>query len=260
MFLEVQNVTKVFRSSENEKPIVAVKDLSLSVPRGEFLCILGPIGCGKSTLLNMIAGFERPTKGRILLEGKPITGPGPDRVMVFQEETLFPWMTVLENIRFGLRFKGLSEEEAEEEARRYLSLVGLEKFGDFRPHELSGGMKRKAELARALALDPKLLLMDEPLSSIDAISRMSLLQEILRIWEKSRKTIVYVTHNIDEALFLADRIIVLTARPAQVKREVLIHNPKPRDLLGSEMIDLKRQLIEELAQSHALEEHVSIPG
>ena len=162
MFLEVQNVTKVFRSSENEKPIVAVKDLSLSVPRGEFLCILGPIGCGKSTLLNMIAGFERPTKGRILLEGKPITGPGPDRVMVFQEETLFPWMTVLENIRFGLRFKGLSEEEAEEEARRYLSLVGLEKFGDFRPHELSGGMKRKAELARALALDPKLLLMDEP--------------------------------------------------------------------------------------------------
>ena len=260
MFLEVQNVTKVFRSSENEKPIVAVKDLSLSVPRGEFLCILGPIGCGKSTLLNMIAGFERPTKGRILLEGKPINGPGPDRVMVFQEETLFPWMTVLENIRFGLRFKGLSEEEAEEEARRYLSLVGLEKFGDFRPHELSGGMKRKAELARALALNPKLLLMDEPLSSIDAISKMSLLQEILKIWEKSKKTIVYVTHNIDEALFLADRIIVLTARPAQVKREVVIHSPKPRDLLGSEMIDLKKQLIEELAQSHALEEHVLTPG
>lgn len=260
MFLEVQNVTKVFRSSEGERPIVAVKDLSISVPRGEFLCILGPIGCGKSTLLNMIAGFEKPTKGRILLEGRPVTGPGPDRVMVFQEETLFPWMTVLENVRFGLRFKGLSEEEAEKEARRYLSLVGLEKFQDFRPHELSGGMKRKAELARALALDPKLLLMDEPLSSIDAISRMSLLHEILRIWEKSMKTIIYVTHSIDEVLFLADRIIVLTARPARVKRELIMNSPKPRDLLGSDMIRLKRQLIEELAQSHVLEEPALTQG
>ncbi|HDM89314.1 MAG TPA: ABC transporter ATP-binding protein [Candidatus Bathyarchaeota archaeon] len=253
MFLEVQNVTKIFRSSE-KKSIVAIKDLSLQVSKGELLCILGPIGCGKSTLLNMIAGFEKPTSGRILLEGREIEGPGPDRVMVFQEETLFPWMTILNNIMFGLRLKGLSDEESRREAQRHLSLVGLEKFSDFRPHELSGGMKRKAELARALAIDPKILLMDEPLSSIDAISRAGLLREILRVWERSGKTIIYVTHNIDEALYLADRIIVLTARPARVKRKIQVDEPRPRDLLSNAMIDLKRNLLKELAQSHVLAE------
>jgi len=253
MFLEVQNVTKIFRSSE-KKSIVAIKNLSLQVSRGELLCILGPIGCGKSTLLNMIAGFEKPTSGRILLEGKEIEGPGPDRVMVFQEESLFPWMTTLDNIMFGLRLKGLSDEESRREAQRYLSLVGLEKFSAFRPHELSGGMKRKAELARALAINPKILLMDEPLSSIDAISRSGLLREILRVWEKTGKTIIYVTHNIDEALYLADRIIVLTARPARVKREIQVDEPRPRDLLSNAMIDLKRSLLRELAQSHVLAE------
>lgn len=254
MFLEIQKVTKVFYSSEKKKPIVAVKDLSLSVPKGEFLCFLGPIGCGKSTLLNMIAGFEKPTEGKIILEGVEVREPGPDRVMVFQQETLFPWMTVLQNIKFGLNFKGLSDNESEERAKEYLSLVGLEKFSHFRPHELSGGMKRKAELARALALDPKLLLMDEPLSSIDAITRVGLLHEILRIWKESKKTIIYVTHNIDEALFLADRIVVLTARPARVKSQIVVRNPKPRDLLSEDIIDLKRRLMEELAQSHIPEE------
>ncbi|RLG94614.1 nitrate ABC transporter ATP-binding protein [Candidatus Bathyarchaeota archaeon] len=253
MFLEVQNVTKIFRSSE-KKSIVAIKDLSLQVSKGELLCILGPIGCGKSTLLNMIAGFEKPTSGRILLEGREIEGPGPDRVMVFQEETLFPWMTILDNIMFGLRLKGLSDEESRREAQRHLSLVGLEKFSAFRPHELSGGMKRKAELARALAIDPKILLMDEPLSSIDAISRAGLLREILRVWERSGKTIIYVTHNIDEALYLADRIIVLTARPARVKSEIQVDEPRPRDLLSNAMIALKRNLLKELAQSHVLAE------
>ena len=253
MFLEVQNVTKIFRSSE-KKSIVAIKNLSLQVSRGELLCILGPIGCGKSTLLNMIAGFEKPTSGRILLEGKEIEGPGPDRVMVFQEESLFPWMTTLDNIMFGLRLKGLSDEESRREAQRYLSLVGLEKFSAFRPHELSGGMKRKAELARALAINPKILLMDEPLSSIDAISRSGLLREILRVWEKTGKTIIYVTHNIDEALYLADRIIVLTARPARIKKEIRIDESRPRDLLSNSMIKLKRVLLEELAQSHILAE------
>jgi len=252
MFLDVQNVMKIFHSSE--KSITAIKNLSLHVSKGELLCILGPIGCGKSTLLNMIAGFEKPTSGRILLEGREIEEPGPDRIMVFQEETLFPWMTILNNIMFGLRLKGLSDEESKREARRFLSLVGLERFSTFRPHELSGGMKRKAELARALAINPKILLMDEPLSSIDAVSRANLLREILSVWERTGKTIIYVTHNIDEALYLADRIIVLTARPARIKREIRIDESRPRDLLSNSIINLKRDLLEDLAQSHVLAE------
>ena len=249
MFLEIRNVTKVFHTAENKEPIIAVKGLNMSVNKGEFLCIIGPVGCGKSTVLNMIAGFERPTEGKILLEGLEVKGPSTDRIMVFQESTLFPWMTTLQNVEFGLRLKGLSEEEAERKAKKYLSIMGLENFCHLRPHELSGGMKRKVELARALALEPKLLLMDEPLSSIDAISKQMLMHELLKVWNKHQITIIYVTHDIDEALFLANRIIVFTARPARVKKEVILHKSKSRDISSDEILRLKKSLMKELVKN-----------
>ena len=248
MFLEIRNVTKVFRTAENKEPIIAVKGLSMGVNKGEFLCIIGPVGCGKSTVLNMIAGFERPTEGKILLEGLEVKGPSTDRIMVFQESTLFPWMTTLQNVEFGLRLKGLSKEEAEKKAKKYLSIMGLENFCHLRPHELSGGMKRKVELARALALEPKLLLMDEPLSSIDAISKQMLMHELLKVWNKHQITIIYVTHDIDEALFLANRIIIFTARPARVKKEVILHKSKSIDI-SDEILHLKKSLMAELVKN-----------
>ena len=247
MFLEIRDVTKVFRTAENKEPIIAVKGLNMNVNKGEFLCIIGPVGCGKSTVLNMIAGFERPTKGKILLEGLEVRGPGTDRIMVFQESTLFPWMTVLQNVEFGLRLKGLTEE-ATRKAKKYLSIMGLENFCHLRPHELSGGMKRKVELARALALEPKILLMDEPLSYIDAISKQMLMDEILKMWKRSKITVIYVTHDIDEALLLADRVIIFTSRPARVRTEITLHSPKPRDI-SDDILHLKKSLMKELIEN-----------
>jgi len=244
MLLEVQNVSKVFQSSSVK--IEAIRHLSLSVAEKEFLCIVGPVGCGKTTLINMIAGFEKPTEGKILFQGEEVEGPGPERTVVFQDGTLFPWMTVIQNIEFGLKAQHIPKSEVKKITRRCLSLVGLDEFGHMRPHELSGGMRRKAELARALALNPGVLLMDEPLSSIDACTKQWLQAELLDIWKKERKTVIYVTHDIDEALFFADRIVVFTARPARVKVEFPIRMPKPRDLLSDEILGIKKQLMSHL--------------
>jgi len=231
--------------------VVAVDGVDLDVFEGEFLCIVGPSGCGKTTLLRMLAGLERPTEGEALVKGRPIEGPGPDRVMVFQDHVLFPWRTVLGNVLFGLELKGLSRREAVEEAMKYIKLVGLEGFEGAYPHELSGGMRQRAALARALACNPDVLLMDEPLSALDAQTRNYMQGELMRIWMETKKTMVMVTHSVEEAVYLGDRVVVLTARPAKVKSVVEVELERPRDRFAPKFIDLRAKILEMLREEVA---------
>jgi ABC-type nitrate/sulfonate/bicarbonate transport system ATPase subunit len=225
--------------------VVAVDDLSLTVRDKEFVCIVGPSGCGKSTLLRVIAGLSRPQTGEVTLDGTRVTAPGADRGMVFQSYTLFPWLTVQGNVEFGPRLSGRPLDEYAQVARRYIDLVGLAGFEHAYPKELSGGMQQRAALARALANDPEILLMDEPFGALDAQTR-SLMQELLlRVWEQTHKTVLFVTHDIEEAILLADRIYVMTARPGRIKREVKVPLPRPRtvDVLDStEFLRLRRDV------------------
>lgn len=225
--------------------VVAVDGLSLTVHDKEFVCIVGPSGCGKSTLLRVIAGLSRPQTGEVTLDGERVTEPGADRGMVFQSYTLFPWLTVQGNVEFGPRLSGLWPEECAEVARRYIDLVGLTGFEHAYPKELSGGMQQRAAIARALANDPEILLMDEPFGALDAQTR-SLMQELLlKVWEQTHKTVLFVTHDIEEAVLLADRIYVMTARPGRIKREVKVSLPRPRtvDVLDSvEFARLRREV------------------
>jgi len=246
--LRVRGLKKVF---EGSPPVVAVDGVDLDVFEGEFLCIVGPSGCGKTTLLRMLAGLERPTEGEALVKGRPIEGPGPDRVMVFQDHVLFPWRTVLGNVLFGLELKGLSRREAVEEAMKYIKLVGLEGFEGAYPHELSGGMRQRAALARALACNPDVLLMDEPLSALDAQTRNYMQGELMRIWMETKKTMVMVTHSVEEALYLGDRVVVLTARPAKVKSVVEVELERPRDRFAPKFIDLRAKILEMLREEVA---------
>ena len=225
--LNLSSVYKMFRSSK----ILALKDVNLKVHKEEFLCVLGPNGCGKTTLLSLIAGFKPyfpPTKGEISMNGEVIRGPGRDRVMVFQEQTLFPWLNVRDNIEFGLRIKGVPKAERRKVSEHYMELMELKEFGDKYPFQLSGGMKQKTELARALALKPRMLLMDEPFAQVDALTRLELQEELLRVSELEKRTTIFVTHNIQEAIFLGDRICVMTKRPGKIKEEVRVEFPKPR--------------------------------
>src|ERR1035437_5603893 len=218
--LTIEGVCKVFGSDGAE--VVALKDIDLTIASGEFVCILGPSGCGKSTLLNAIAGFSLPTSGRILANGAEVTSPGPDRAMVFQEYALFPWMTVAGNIAFGLEIKKLPKTEIVETVDTLLEKLQLREFSDRYPKDLSGGMRQRVAIARALALDSPILLMDEPFGALDALTRRSLQEELLRIWMEFKKTIVFVTHSIEESVLLADRVVVMTYRPGTVKRIVPI--------------------------------------
>jgi len=225
--LEVCSVSKFFHSSK----ILALDDINLKVERREFLCILGPNGCGKTTLLNLIAGFKPyfpPTKGEMSMNGNLIRGPSSDRVMVFQEQTLFPWLNVQHNIEFGLKIKGIPKAERRKVSEHYLKLMELEEFKDKYPFQLSGGMNQKTELARALALKPEILLLDEPFAQVDALTRLSLQEELLRVSELEKRTTIFVTHSIQEAIFLGDRICVMTKRPGKIKEEVRVEFPKPR--------------------------------
>jgi NitT/TauT family transport system ATP-binding protein len=212
---------------------------------------VGPSGCGKTTLLRILAGLEGPTEGEALVRGRPIEGPGPDRVMVFQDYVLFPWRTVLGNVLFGLELKGVPRRRAVEEAMKYIKLVGLEGFERAYPHELSTGMRQRAALARALACDPDVLLMDEPLSALDAQTRSYMQEELARIWEETKKTIVLVTHSVEEAVYLGDRIVVLTARPAKVKSIVEVDLERPRDRFAPEFIDLRMKVLDILKEEAA---------
>ena len=225
--LIIRDLSVVFRRRRGGE-VVAVDGLGLTVQDKEFVCIVGPSGCGKSTLLRVIAGLSRPQTGEVTLDGERVTAPGADRGMVFQSYTLFPWLTVQGNVEFGPRLSGRSQEECAEVARRYIDLVGLGGFEHAYPKELSGGMQQRAAIARALANDPVILLMDEPFGALDAQTR-SLMQELLlRVWEQTHKTVLFVTHDIEEAILLADRIYVMTARPGRIKHEVRVPLPRPR--------------------------------
>lgn len=206
----------------------AVRDLTLCARPGEFAAVVGPSGCGKSTLLSLLAGFEPATEGKVMLEGRPVAGPGPDRGVVFQEDALFPWLTVLGNVCYGLHRRGLSRPEARDEAMRFLRLVGLEEFADYYPSQLSGGMRQRVALARVLANRPRALLMDEPFGALDALTRMEMQQLLLDVWQKLNVTVLFVTHDVEEAIFLADRVYVMTARPGRVLRRVEVGLPRPR--------------------------------
>ncbi len=238
--LQIRNVHKTFLSAE--RAVVALKAITLDIRKGEFVCLLGPSGCGKSTLLNAIAGFSGPSEGSITVEGKPVTGPGPERGMVFQEYALFPWMSVEANIAFGLDIKGIKGAERERIVGSLLETLGLKDFRTRFPKDLSGGMRQRVAIARVLALDPPIMLMDEPFGALDALTRRTLQDELLRIWEAYRKTIVFVTHSIEESIYLADRIVVMTYRPGTIKRDMPVTLPRPRDTSAGAFNDLKREL------------------
>ena len=226
VILDVRNLCKLF--SSGKKTTTALNDINFRTHRREFLCVVGPSGCGKSTLARILAGLEEQTSGEVLLTGKPVTGPGSDRGMVFQGYTLFPWLTVKKNVMFGLEVNGRGRHESEQQALQWLQLVGLEKFADAYPHQLSGGMKQRVAIVRALANQPRILLMDEPFGALDAQTRCHMQAHLLEIWRKIDVTIVFITHDLEEAIFLADRILVLCAHPGEVQELIEVPVPRPR--------------------------------
>ena len=249
--ISVKSVNKIFASAERE--VVALKDIQLDIPQGQFVCLLGPSGCGKSTLLNAIAGFSLPSSGSITADGKTVTGPGPDRGMVFQEYALFPWMTVEKNIAFGLEIKGTPAAQINDTVATLLAKLGLTDFRNRYPKDLSGGMRQRVAIARILALDSPIMLMDEPFGALDALTRRNLQDELLRIWAELGKTVIFVTHSIEEAIYLADRSVVMTYRPGTVKRDLLVELPRLRDPSSPAFNTLKRelgQLVMEEQQRH----------
>jgi NitT/TauT family transport system ATP-binding protein len=232
--LEVDKVSKSFTTKH--RTVLALDSISLKISEGEFVCLVGQSGCGKSTLLNIIAGLEQPDSGRVLANGEPVSEPGRDRMVLFQEHALFPWLDVMGNVLFGLKLKpGLTDKERLEVAAYYLKLVGLEKLHHSNIHELSGGMKQRVALARALAPNPRVLLMDEPFAALDALTREQLYGDIQKIWEARRKTILFVTHNVREAACLGDRVILFSPNPGRIRQEFLIKLPRPRDINSVEL-------------------------
>src|SRR3954463_4428811 len=225
--IEIDRVSQTFQTSGRQSHL-ALSDISLRIADGEFVSILGPSGCGKSTLLYIVGGFVNPTEGVAKVKGKAITGPGPDRGPVFQEFALFPWKNVLGNVTYGMREQGMPSAEAEAQGRRLIEMVGLKGFENFYPKELSGGMKQRVAIARTLAYHPAVLLMDEPFGALDAHTRTRLQNDLLNIWERDRKTVLFVTHSVDEAVFLSDKVVVMTRSPGRIKQVVDIDLPRPR--------------------------------
>ena len=245
--IEVRDVSLTYDTPSGR--LEALKRASFSLPASEFLCLLGPSGCGKSTLLNIIAGFLTPSAGDIRIGGKSVNGHGPDRGVVFQDfAQLFPWRTALGNVTFGLEMKGVGREERERIALEQLRLVKLEKFARSYPHHLSGGMQQRVAIARALAYDPAVLLMDEPFAALDALTRDDMQRLLAEVWRETRKTVVYVTHNVAEAVYLADRVLVMTPHPGTVKADVTIPLARPRDPLSVEFLDMQKELLRHLGQ------------
>jgi NitT/TauT family transport system ATP-binding protein len=235
-----RGLRKEFVDISRQAEVVALSSIDLDIGEDEFLTILGPSGCGKSTLLNIIAGFEHATDGEVRLDGQTIRDPGPDRGVVFQEYALFPWLNVTQNIEFGLRERGVPKAERKDRVSRQISTVGLDGFEDRFPQELSGGMRQRVALARVLVNDPKILLMDEPFAALDAQTRTIMQTELLRVWSAERRTALFVTHNIEEAVLLGDRIVVMTARPGRIKEIVNVKLPRPRDVTSAEFNEIRR--------------------
>lgn len=250
--LVVDRVHKVFQTSSHE--VTALENVSLSIQEGEFVCVVGPSGCGKSTLLNLIAGLEFPDRGKIYIDGVPVTGPGSDRMVVFQESALFPWLKVIDNVLFGLKLKpGLSDKERKEIAIYFLQLMGLHKFMNSNVHELSGGMKQRVALARALAPNPQVLLMDEPFASLDALTREQFYTDIQQIWQDQGKTILFVTHNVAEAACLGDRVILFSPYPGRIKKEFVINLPRRRDIRDIEVARFAAEITRVLREEPSME-------
>jgi NitT/TauT family transport system ATP-binding protein len=245
--LVIRNLTRSF-ARDDGSTLTAIEEIDLTISQAEFVCVLGPSGCGKTTLLRMVAGLDFATSGDILLDGEPIRGPNPKVGIVFQEYSLFPWRNVIDNVAFGLEMQGVGREERYHRADQYLQLVGLSQFSHSYPSELSGGMRQRVAVARALALDPLVLLMDEPFGALDAQTRNLLQKELLEIWDKTKKTIMFVTHSVDEAVFLADRLIVLTPRPGRVCEVMHIDLNRPRDRTNVEFAQLRRKVLDLIAQ------------
>jgi NitT/TauT family transport system ATP-binding protein len=245
--IEVRDVTLEYDTPRGK--VRAVESAGFSAKPSEFVCLIGPSGCGKTTLLNMIAGFFPPTQGEIRINGAAVSGQGLDRGIVFQDfAQLFPWRTALGNVAFGLEMKGVAKAERERIAREQLRLVKLEKFADAYPHHLSGGMQQRVAIARALAYNPRVLLMDEPFAALDALTRDEMQRLLAEVWRETKKTVIYVTHNVAEAVYLADRVIVMTPHPGRIRAEVPIRLPRPRDALSVEFLEHQKELLRHLTQ------------
>lgn len=249
--VKIENVVKKYSTRKGE--MIALNGVSLDIKENEFICVVGPSGCGKSTLLNIIAGLHEPTSGRVMVDGKPVEGPGPERGVVFQQYALFPWLTVLKNVEFGLKLKGVTGEQATAEAMKYLKMVQLEQFANSYPKELSGGMKQRVAIARAYAVNPEVLLMDEPFGALDAQTRTQLQSELLETWQTEKKTCFFITHDVDEAIILAQKVIIMSARPGRIKEIVDINIPYPRTQetkMSPEFLELKNYIWSQVYQEY----------
>ncbi len=244
MKLEVRGVEMKFGATSVLEPI------DLEVREGELVCLLGPSGCGKSTFLQIVAGFIKPSAGTVVIDGRPVTGPDRKRIFVFQERGVFPWLTVEENIAFGL--SGLAKPARAKRVADLVALVGLAGFERSYPHELSGGMKQRVEVARALAVEPDMLFLDEPFGALDSMTRLTMRSELLRIWQASKQTIIFVTHDVEESVQLADRVVVMSARPAKIQRIVEIDIPRPRDISSPRYLELRDGILDEIGLAHAI--------
>ena len=249
-FIHIENLSKIYKRDDSET--VAIEDFNINIKRGELISIVGPSGCGKTTILRMIAGLLEPTSGVITVAGHPCDKPGPDRGMVFQDFALMPWRSVIKNVELGMEMAGVPKEERRKRAEEYISIVGLEKFKDARINELSGGMKQRVGIARALVNHPDVLLMDEPFGALDAQTRNLMQAELIKILDKTDQTIIFITHSVDEAVYLSDRVVVLTKRPAKIKEIIEIPWPRPRDRASPDFTALRKRILEELEKENVM--------
>ena len=242
MSLVLKNVSKVFEDSKED----VLNEINLEIEKGEFVCVVGRSGCGKSTLLNLIAGLEKPTEGEILLNSCPVTGPGSDRIVMFQEHALFPWLNVIQNVEFGMKIAGIPQKEREERALSNLRMVGLEEYKDYAIHQLSGGMRQRVALARALTLDSEILLMDEPFSALDKQTSNRLREELQGIWVKTKRTVLFITHSVEEAVYLADRVVVMS--PAGITDIVSVELERPRYVYDERFVEYRHKILEKVEE------------
>ena len=240
MALILEGLGKHFENSEE----ATLHEINLTIENGEFVCIVGQSGCGKSTLLNLVAGLDKPTSGKIILDGEEITGPGADRVVMFQEHGLYPWLNVIDNVKFGMKLAGIPKDVQEEKAMHYLKMVHLEEYKDYPIHQISGGMRQRTALARALTLDSKVLLMDEPFSALDKQTSNILREELQNIWQETKRTILFITHSVEEAVYLSDRIVALSPDTGKIAGLVPVTMPRPRHVYSPEFVEMRHQILE----------------